>query len=131
MFFKDSSEMTALDKTSGKICLSEAQKFCRIDFVSLKLFVRSRKGSTMDKMLMCQLEGLRKKMNELAEKEGLLHPDVLKLSQQIDVLHNRINKYYLLSSETQPEAVIKLNRNMKIKESKKAIHAYTLAASVG
>ncbi|MDQ0164395.1 aspartyl-phosphate phosphatase Spo0E family protein [Bacillus horti] len=85
----------------------------------------------MDKMLMCQLEGLRKKMNELAEKEGLLHPDVLKLSQQIDVLHNRINKYYLLSSETQPEAVIKLNRNMKIKESKKAIHAYTLAASVG
>lgn len=46
----------------------------------------------MENMLLSRLEILRVKMNEIAYHKGLEHPDVLKISQEIDQLHNKINE---------------------------------------
>jgi hypothetical protein len=46
----------------------------------------------MENVLLIRLERLRKQMNELAKCKGLSHHEVLRVSQEIDQLHNRINE---------------------------------------
>lgn len=84
----------------------------------------------MEKRVMMQLEGLRKKMNELADKKGLDHPEVLMISQQIDELHNKFNRFHYDSSKKHQSTIYRLRRNIKIKESRNQIYAYLYAASV-
>lgn len=46
----------------------------------------------MEKILLSRLESLRIKMIWTAQHKGLIHPDVLEISQEIDLIHNKINK---------------------------------------
>jgi S-adenosylmethionine synthetase len=45
----------------------------------------------MEKQLLARLESLRKEMIGIAERKGLSHPDVLRISQEVDQLHNKLN----------------------------------------
>lgn len=45
----------------------------------------------MEKQLLARLESLRIEMIGIAERKGLSHPDVLRISQEVDHLHNKLN----------------------------------------
>lgn len=83
----------------------------------------------MEKLLISRLERLRKHMNILAERKGIDHPEVLIISQRIDHLHNLINRCQIDSSVNHQHSIYKLRRNMKMKESRKAIAVYFQKAS--
>lgn len=40
-----------------------------------------------------QIELLRKKMEKMARKKGLTHPEVIAISREIDQLHNQWNLF--------------------------------------
>lgn len=83
----------------------------------------------MEKILLARLERLRCKMNILADRNGIDHPDVLAISQRIDQLHNLINRLQFDSSSNHQHSIYKLRRSMKINESRKEVCAYLFEAS--
>ncbi len=85
----------------------------------------------MEKILLLKMERMQKQMIELARLKGIDHPEVLLMSQKIDVVHNRINRLaHLTSKQHKPYPIIRrLNKNNFVKESSK-ISAYLYAAGI-
>lgn len=55
------------------------------------------KVSTMSELL-AYIENMRQLMQDMASEKGISHPDVLRISQKLDVV---LNKYYDLTSYCQ------------------------------
>jgi hypothetical protein len=66
----------------------------------------------MEKEILDKLEKLRTKMNLLAVELGITHVNVLKISQEIDELHNQFNELKI-KSEKKPDNNHDRNRHMQ------------------
>lgn len=86
----------------------------------------------MERRLLKKLENLRILMNEIAERKGIDDPRVLRISQEIDRVHNQLNRLLQENAPNQDERVSRLKQREddQVKETSGVFYAKPIAVRV-